>query len=231
MGSFKMLASRLAIISGKPKSVVLPELYSMLNLHLTDFPYLDTSEHILIIVEMEMFFLLLFFEQRIEVDDIPKIAAELPMWTQVAQKLDIGQETIQDMQANSKVAADHRREFLRHWVNRDAEGATYEKLSTCLDELGQKGAAMKIRQIGRKRCNIIAAKKKLPPSVYRVGFLMALPYLEMWGVLGCCTSLGRTPSSGFFGWSHDTSLGHRFFGWTRHQIPSRLLGGYRSALR
>ena len=73
------------------------------------------------------------------------------MWTQVAQKLDIGQETIQDMQANSKVAADHRREFLRHWVNRDAEGATYEKLSTCLDELGQKGAAMKIHQIGRKR--------------------------------------------------------------------------------
>ena len=29
-----MLASRLIIISGKPKSVVLPELYSMLNLHL-----------------------------------------------------------------------------------------------------------------------------------------------------------------------------------------------------
>ena len=30
----KMLASRLAIISGKPKSVVLSELYSRLNLHL-----------------------------------------------------------------------------------------------------------------------------------------------------------------------------------------------------
>ncbi|KAL5487053.1 hypothetical protein EMCRGX_G019610 [Ephydatia muelleri] len=34
MDSFKMLASRLAIISGKPKSVVLSELYSRLNLHL-----------------------------------------------------------------------------------------------------------------------------------------------------------------------------------------------------
>ncbi|KAL5510209.1 hypothetical protein EMCRGX_G005717 [Ephydatia muelleri] len=34
MDSFKMLASRLAIISGKPKSVVLFELYSRLNLHL-----------------------------------------------------------------------------------------------------------------------------------------------------------------------------------------------------
>ena len=34
MGSFKMLASRVAIISGKPKSVVLSELYSRLNLHL-----------------------------------------------------------------------------------------------------------------------------------------------------------------------------------------------------
>ena len=33
-GSFKMLASRLAIISGKPKSVELSELYSRLNLHL-----------------------------------------------------------------------------------------------------------------------------------------------------------------------------------------------------
>ena len=34
MDSFKMLASRLAIISGKPKSVVLSDLYSRLNLHL-----------------------------------------------------------------------------------------------------------------------------------------------------------------------------------------------------
>ena len=34
MDSFKMLASRLAIISGKPKSVVLSELFSRLNLHL-----------------------------------------------------------------------------------------------------------------------------------------------------------------------------------------------------
>ena len=34
VGSFKMLASRLAIISGKPKSVVLSELYNKLNLHL-----------------------------------------------------------------------------------------------------------------------------------------------------------------------------------------------------
>eukprot|EP00731_Ephydatia_muelleri_P009826 Em0005g412a len=34
MDSFKMLASRLAIISGKPKSVVLSELKSRLNLHL-----------------------------------------------------------------------------------------------------------------------------------------------------------------------------------------------------
>ena len=32
--SFKMLASRLAIISGKTKSAVLSELYSRLNLHL-----------------------------------------------------------------------------------------------------------------------------------------------------------------------------------------------------
>ena len=36
MDSFKMLASRLAIISGKPKSVVLSEWYSRLNLHLED---------------------------------------------------------------------------------------------------------------------------------------------------------------------------------------------------
>eukprot|EP00731_Ephydatia_muelleri_P027499 Em0019g372a len=35
-GSFKMLASRLAIISGKPKSAVLSELYSRLNLYLAD---------------------------------------------------------------------------------------------------------------------------------------------------------------------------------------------------
>ena len=34
MDSFKMLASRLAIISGKPKSVVLSDLYSRLNLYL-----------------------------------------------------------------------------------------------------------------------------------------------------------------------------------------------------
>eukprot|EP00731_Ephydatia_muelleri_P013171 Em0007g481a len=32
------------------------------------------------------------------------------------------------------------------------------------------------------------------------------------------------PPPRFFGWSCDTSLGHRFFGWTRHQIPSRLQG-------
>eukprot|EP00731_Ephydatia_muelleri_P019820 Em0012g645a len=37
MDSFKMLASRLAIISSKPKSVVLSELYSRLNLHLQGY--------------------------------------------------------------------------------------------------------------------------------------------------------------------------------------------------
>ena len=90
------------------------------------------------------------FTGRVEIDDIPKIAGHLPSWTLVATKLDMGEEDIQEIQASSKVAANQRKEFLKKWITQDPEEATYERLCTVLVELGEKGAAEKIRAIGRK---------------------------------------------------------------------------------
>ena len=66
----------------------------------------------------------------------------------VAEKLDMGHQDIQDIETRHRADVDQRMAFLRNWIFRDGDAATYEKLSEVLEMLGERGAAKKIRDIG-----------------------------------------------------------------------------------
>eukprot|EP00731_Ephydatia_muelleri_P005908 Em0003g156a len=84
--------------------------------------------------------------------DIARIAGELPQWQTVASNLGMGQLDIEDIENNNRGApADQRKSFLRKWIRRDGNAATYEKLSEVLEKLCEQGAAEKIRGIAPKR--------------------------------------------------------------------------------
>lgn len=83
--------------------------------------------------------------------DIKRIADDLPQWQIVAKNLDMGHQVIEDIENNHKAAPiEQRMSFLWKWIAMDGNAAIYEKLSELLMELGEQGAAERIREIARK---------------------------------------------------------------------------------
>ena len=84
--------------------------------------------------------------------DIARIAGDLPQWQLVASNLGMGQLDIEDIENNNKGApADQRKTFLRKWIRKNGNAATYEKLSEVLERLDEQGAAEKIRGIAQRK--------------------------------------------------------------------------------
>ena len=83
--------------------------------------------------------------------DIARIAGELPQWQLVASNLGMGQLDIEDIENNNRTPADQRKSFLRKWIWKNGNAATYEKLSEVLERLGEQGAAERIRGIAEGR--------------------------------------------------------------------------------
>ena len=83
--------------------------------------------------------------------DIDKVAGHLPDWQDVASDLGFGEKDIDDIVAENRSAAEQRKAFVRKWINRDGQGATYEKLVKVLKKLGKRGPSEKISEIGSER--------------------------------------------------------------------------------
>ena len=89
--------------------------------------------------------------KRIRDADIARIAGELPHWQTMASNLDMGQLDIEEIENNNRTPADQRMSFLRKWIWKNGNAATYEKLSEVLERLGEQGAAEKIRGIAQRK--------------------------------------------------------------------------------
>ena len=61
----------------------------------------------------------------------------------------MGQLDIDDIEINNRGPTDQRMAFLRKWIGRNGDAATYEKLIVALESLDERGAAEKIREIGQ----------------------------------------------------------------------------------
>ena len=85
--------------------------------------------------------------KRIRDADIARIAGDLPQWQTVASILGMGQLDIENIETNNRAPADQRKSFLRKWIWKNENAATYEKLSKVLVRLGEHGAAERIRGI------------------------------------------------------------------------------------
>ena len=74
------------------------------------------------------------------------MAGIVPNWQIVAKKLGFGEQDIEDIETSHRASADQRKAFLRKWIWKNGTKATYEKLCTALEELGEHGAAESIRE-------------------------------------------------------------------------------------
>ena len=83
--------------------------------------------------------------------DISKVAGSLPLWQSVAKKLGFGALDIKDIETTHQRDEDRRIAFLRKWIERDGTEATYDKLCKALEELGEQGAAEKMREIANEQ--------------------------------------------------------------------------------
>ena len=88
---------------------------------------------------------------KIKDKHIEQIAEELQQWQIVASNLGFGQMGIEVIETNHRRPADQRMAFLRKWIARDGNAATYEKLSEVLERLGEQGAAEKILKIAQRK--------------------------------------------------------------------------------
>ena len=88
---------------------------------------------------------------KIKDEHIAQIAEELQQWQIVASNLGFGQKGIEDIETDHRRPADQRMAFLRKWIARDGNAATYEKLSEVLEGLGKQGAAERILQIAQRK--------------------------------------------------------------------------------
>ena len=79
--------------------------------------------------------------------DISRVAAILPNWQLVASKLGFGEHNIEDIETYHQQPEDGRIAFVRQWITKNGTKATYIKMYTALEELGEQGAANKIREI------------------------------------------------------------------------------------
>ena len=91
------------------------------------------------------------FAVKIADADISRVAGNLPHWQIVASKLGFGGQEIQDIETEHRASADQRMAFLRKWIWKNGTKATYGKLCTALEELGEHGAAERIGEIASER--------------------------------------------------------------------------------
>ena len=84
------------------------------------------------------------FTVKIPDTDISRVAGILPNWQIVAKKLGFGEQDIEDIETSNQATADQRKAFVRKWIRKNGTKATYGKLCTALEELGEHGAAESI---------------------------------------------------------------------------------------
>lgn len=88
---------------------------------------------------------------KITAPHIARIAGELPQWQIVAPELGFGAQEIKDIETKHPALDEQRTAVLRIWIERKGKAATYEALSKVLEELGQGGAAERIRKIASEQ--------------------------------------------------------------------------------
>ena len=91
--------------------------------------------------------LIILFTVKIVDADIANVAGSLSNWQIVAKELGFGGEDIEDIETSHRAPADQRKAFLRKWIWKNGSKATYEKLCTALEELGEHGAAESIGEL------------------------------------------------------------------------------------
>ena len=83
-------------------------------------------------------------------DHIAKIASNLPHWQVLARKMGFGTQDIDDIDQR-RPQAENRIVFLRKWIEKNGTRATYVKLCTALEEIGEHGAADTIHAIAKDK--------------------------------------------------------------------------------
>ena len=92
-------------------------------------------------------FLFLLSTARIIDADISKVAGSLTHWQIVEGKLSFGEQDIQDIENDYPRAEVRRVEFLRKWIAKNGNKANYVRMYTELEDLGEQGAADRIREL------------------------------------------------------------------------------------